>query len=189
MSRNGGLATLISLLFDNHVTSLNIVSINTFLSKALGSAIFVPLINILLLLRIYALYNQSRKSMLKRRALLSFNLNPLLILVDTVWVLTLTGIVFHIDGILENPLPGLLPGCFPNSTPSFKAVIIIYLALACFPLLQFYKSGRFWATPTLKVFFRDGAAYSLSKSLVSIVGPILVTGQVWLIAVTSIFVG
>ncbi|KAF8590658.1 hypothetical protein K439DRAFT_39587 [Ramaria rubella] len=121
------------------------VSINTFLSAKVcqtydpfqtwGAVTLVPVIDILILLRIYALYNKSKKMAV---ALTMLWLTEFIVkLLRSIWcpqthfrayqcLLVFVGLGFASteETTYANPNPGILPGCFPAITPNYRLVII-----------------------------------------------------------------
>jgi len=120
--------------------------------------------------------------------------------------LTFVGLGFKaVEGAMENPLPGVLQGCFTSEPADFRMVLrsggvssgfqAVYLAITMFKLSKFVKAFGFQMTPLLQVFFRDGAGYCFMILAVYILntflerfGPISLqgTGESWLIVTVSI---
>ncbi|KAF8523016.1 hypothetical protein JB92DRAFT_2885830 [Gautieria morchelliformis] len=117
-----------------------------------GAIIFVPFVDLLIILRICALYHDSKR---------------VTVIVVAFWIgstLTFVGLQFRPSKNIPDPLPGILPGCFLDSTLNTSQVIeTIYFALAMYKLVIQVKSLGFSMTPLLKGFFRDGAGYCLMR--------------------------
>jgi len=117
----------------------------------------VPAADILVVMRLYALYNRSRKV----GAVLVF-----LWLVEIGFLAGFIAFSFKSTTVMANPLPGILPGCFPSGSIEVTFIIkggaiaiviqAIYLGLALNVLLRRVRTAM---TPFLQVFFRDGALY------------------------------
>ncbi|KAF8532022.1 hypothetical protein JB92DRAFT_2846312 [Gautieria morchelliformis] len=164
-----------------------------------GAIVFVPFVDLLIILRIYALYHDSKRVTVIVVALW---------IAEVVSTLTFIGLQFSPSNTIPDPLPGILPGCFLDSTLDTSQVVesgalvgafqAIYFALTMYKLVIRVKSLGFSMTPLLKVFFRDGAGYCLiifSMYLLSILLPATAPlqlqgiGQLWIISIVAISAG
>ncbi|KAF8523018.1 hypothetical protein JB92DRAFT_2885858 [Gautieria morchelliformis] len=138
---------------------------------AWGAVIFVPFVDLLIILRIHALYHGSKR---------------VTVILVALWIgstLTFIGIQFSPSKTIPDSLPGILPGCFLDSTLDASQAIgsgsligafqAIYFAFTMYKLVIRVKSFGFSMTPLLKVFFRDGAGYCL----------------IWIISIVAISAG
>ncbi|KAF8587974.1 hypothetical protein K439DRAFT_1630160 [Ramaria rubella] len=126
-----------------------------------GATVFVPVVDILIIMRIYALYRQSKKVGV---------ILVILWIAELVCDFIFIGIAFTPDHeVMANPLPGILPGCYTTAAPEFSQVIrsgaivsafqAIYFALTMYKLFRRVRDYGFSLTPFLKIFFRDGAGF------------------------------
>ncbi|KIJ30752.1 hypothetical protein M422DRAFT_267694 [Sphaerobolus stellatus SS14] len=167
-----------------------------------GAAAIAPAADIVLLLRIYALYRQNKKI----GALL-----VVLWIIETVTVFALVGHAFEGTAEDPDPLPGILPGCFPHD--AFRDFLVLNCGAVFVPIQAFYLGltlyilyGRFRTvglltgmTPLLTTFFRDGAFYCIAILVMFIVNllfirfqkesPLESVGQGWEVAIVAITAG
>ncbi|KAF8498296.1 hypothetical protein JB92DRAFT_2985107 [Gautieria morchelliformis] len=147
------------------------VSINVFLTESFcghymvfqewGTIILLPAVDILIILRVYALFGRSTKIGI---------LLVVLWLAETISLFTLFQLDFKpTTAVMPNPLPGVLPGCFPLQDTHFPVARIgaiasvfqaIYFGLTAVALYKEVRPFGFSLSPILRVFFRDGAVYS-----------------------------
>ncbi|KAF8486504.1 hypothetical protein JB92DRAFT_1531900 [Gautieria morchelliformis] len=165
----------------------------------LGGLVYVPFVDLLIILRIYALYHDSKKMAVVLVALW---------IAEVVSTLTFIGLQFLPSNTIPDPLPGNLPGCFLDLTFSTSKVVecgaifgafqAIYFALTMYKLFIRVKPLGFFMTPLLKVFFRDGAGYCLiifAMYLFAILLPATAApllqgiGQLWIISIVAISAG
>jgi len=161
-----------------------------------GSNALVMVVDILIIARIYAIYN--------RNIWTGFSLMALW-LAEFIGTFMLVGFGLKGTGAMVNPLPGLLPGCQLANPANYHLLIIawgvvsgfeaVYVAITMIKLLRIIRSSGFSVTPLLNVFFRDGAAYFLIILAVYLLNTFLEkfgavelqgTGDSWLIATVSI---
>ncbi|KAF8498299.1 hypothetical protein JB92DRAFT_984432 [Gautieria morchelliformis] len=99
---------------------------------------------------------------------------------------------------MPNPLPGVLPGCFPLQDTHFPVARIgaiasvfqaIYFGLTVVALFKQVRPFSFSLSPILRVFFRDGAVYGFlvlvlylwsTLSVAHFTGPLEGISQAWL---------
>ncbi|GJJ13008.1 hypothetical protein Clacol_007257 [Clathrus columnatus] len=122
-----------------------------------GPVVLVPTIDILLVVRVYALYDRNKWIGL---ILLLFWL------AETATVVGLAGSGFGpTKAAANNPLPGILPGCFPidpfSGSNIIKGGIVaivcqgVYFGLAMYKMARQIREFRMGTmTPLLKTFFR-----------------------------------
>lgn len=162
--------------------------------------VLVPAVDILILLRVSALYKQSK-------AMGAFLI--LLWLAETTIILVLTRFGFGPQtGASPNRLPGVLTNCDPTDPFNIDKFIIggsvamgfqtIYLGLALYKLAVQVKSFR-RLTPLLEIFLRDGAVYCFNVLAMYAVGVFFARhfgpssleglGSVWLVSIVAITAG
>ncbi|KAF8590631.1 hypothetical protein K439DRAFT_1627609 [Ramaria rubella] len=162
-----------------------------------GATAFVPVVDTLIIMRIYALYNRSKK------------VGVILVILwigELVCDFLFIGISFTPDQeAMANPLPGILPGCYTTAAAELTQVILsgaivsafqaIYFALTMYKLFQRVRDFGFSLNPLLKIFFRDGAGFCLIILAMYILITILFAsgpdqlqgiGQSWAISIISI---
>ncbi|KAF8572714.1 hypothetical protein K439DRAFT_1643434 [Ramaria rubella] len=162
-----------------------------------GATVFVPVVDILIILRIYALYSQSKKVGV---------VLVILWIAELICDFIFIGLAFTPGhGVMSNPLPGILPGCYTTVAPEFSQVIrsgaivsafqAVYFALTTSKLCQRVRDYGFSLNPLLKVFFRDGAGFCFVILAMYIFITVLFAsgpeqlqsiGQTWAISVVSI---
>ncbi|KAF8532019.1 hypothetical protein JB92DRAFT_2846293 [Gautieria morchelliformis] len=166
-----------------------------------GTLVYVPFVDLLIILRIYALYYDSKKVAVFLVALW---------IAEVISTLTFIGLQFSPFKTIPNPLPGILPGCFLDSTLNmYTSKVIqsgalvgafqaIYFALTMYKLVIRVKSLGISMTPLLKVFFRDGAGYCLIIFAMFLLSVLLAAtaplqlqgiGQLWIMSIVGISAG
>jgi len=167
-----------------------------------GAAVAPLAADILLLLRIFALYGRSKRVGL----LLVF-----LWMVEAGAILGFVGASF--EGLDEgtNPLPGILPGCFPAE--GFRDILVLNTGAVAIPIQAVYLALTFYVmfrrfrtvglltnmTPLLNTFVRDGALYCTALLAMYILNllfirfqthsPLETVGQSWEVAVVAVAAG
>jgi len=162
-----------------------------------GVNILLPLVDLLIVIRIYALYEQSRRI----RYLLAA-----LWLGELTFYLTMIGIAWQpVSVATTNPLPGILLGCLYHGKPNPTLTITlwgvstafqgVYVIITLCRLVVMVRSSSVSLSPLLTVFLRDGAGYffiifaaNLMNTLVDLFGPPALeqSGTFWLLATASV---
>ncbi|KAF8503205.1 hypothetical protein JB92DRAFT_2971026 [Gautieria morchelliformis] len=175
---------------------------NTF--QVWGALVFVPFVDLLIILRIYALYHGSKKMAVFLGALY---------IAEVVATITFIAVQFQLTNVAMGPdplPPGILPDCF-TQTPSadleskvvesgalVTAFQAIYFALTMYKLIKQVKSPGLSLNPLLKVFFRDGAGYCLIIFIIYLFVTVLFAvgapnlqgiAELWLISIVAITAG
>ncbi|KIJ56386.1 hypothetical protein M422DRAFT_239607 [Sphaerobolus stellatus SS14] len=167
---------------------------------AWGTVALVPIVDILIVMRIYAVYGQNRKVAICL---------GIMWLAEFVSLLVFIGVAFRGDyDLMPNPLPGVFPGCFSTKHPSLQMILrsgaiamgfqAIYLALTLYKFFRRIRSFGWRLTPLLKVFFRDGAGYCLIIFVLYVFYVILFAagseklqgmGEVWIVSTVAVTAG
>ncbi|KIJ56388.1 hypothetical protein M422DRAFT_239609 [Sphaerobolus stellatus SS14] len=188
------ISTTLSTSVCKHIFSVILTLTSKFYPYEIwGSVFVVPAADILVVARLYALYNRNYKI----GALLAF-----------LWLAELTFLAVFIGtrftpAVMANPLPGVLTGCFPVINIGVDPKIIqgaaiaitvqgLYLGLS---LNVFFRRVRTAMSPFLQIFFRDGTLYCLVLLVMYIVNilflvyaqnsPLQTIGQQWLVSVVT----
>ncbi|KAF8572707.1 hypothetical protein K439DRAFT_1625587, partial [Ramaria rubella] len=97
-----------------------------------GATVFVPVVDILIIMRIYALYSRSKIGKFLQRSLKQQHSSNAIVgmVLVILWIAELVcdfifiGLAFTPDHeVMANPLPGILPGCYTTAAPEFSQVI------------------------------------------------------------------
>jgi len=156
------------------------VTTNTFLSanfcrqylffSVWGCSIIFPIVDLLIVARLYALYNGSKRMGIVLAALW---------LTEITCGFTLIGIALRpLNGATIILIPGRLIGCNSPNSPNYGLSLgaqgvwctfqAIYVAITMFKLVSFVRTFGFSFSPVLNVFFRDGAAYFLTILVINL---------------------
>lgn len=162
-----------------------------------STPLFILMIDILIITRIYALYGRNIRMV--------FFLISLWLVEATSVVVLLTFAFMPVKGPAESVMPGILPSCISSHPPNYRLTLIFWAITSFFQAIfvlitvlrfrGFIHSRGLSITPLLLVILRDGVGYfliilsvNLLNILVEIFGPLSfqVIGDSWLMTITSI---